>query len=400
MSPLLHTVNRTDTILSPVSLVAMPAGRDPLGRAEVEAMADWIDEGALDEDGRPPFPEPRPLGKVYFTSQAVDLVGVLDLQTNLIMRYVSVGNPLPFTTPPRAPHNVQVDDQGRFYYTTLIAGNTLKKHDAVTHRQLGETQVGTSPAHVVITPDGATAYVTNFDQTVGRVMVLETAGMTVRNVITSPPLMRATHGARLSHDGRYLYVGSNGTDLLHVIDTRTDSVVAHVPVAPGVPPVGSFVHRPYQVAVRPDDRFIYTTLNGSGLLSVIRRDGDAFTLDTVVQVGSNPLQCEVSRDARWLYVCNRGSGSVSVIDAQTNRLSTTIADVGRQPHGVDMTDDSRLAYVTCENVSGGEPPHHPVVGSSAPAFIAVIDLAAHRVLRRIEVGGFAAGVSITPGRGN
>lgn len=400
MSPLLHTINRADTLLSPVSSVAMPAGRTALRREQVDAFAGWIDAGATDAAGNPPFPEPRPLGKVFFTSQAVDLVGVLDLETNLVIRYVTVGNRLPFSAPPQAPHNVQVDDQGRYYYATLIAGNTLKKFDAATHRLLGQTGVGTSPAHVVVTPDGAKAYVTNFDQSVGRVYVVETAGMTVRKVITAPPLMRATHGARLSQDGRYLYVGSNGTDLLHVIDTAADSVVAHVPVAPGVPPIGSFVHKPYQVAVRSDDRFIYTTLNGSGLVSVIRRDGDAFRLDTAVRVGASPLQCEASRDGRWLYVCNRGSGSVSVIDAQTNLPFTTIADVGRQPHGVDITDDSRLAYVTCENISAGEPPHHPVAGSRAPAFVAVISLGTHQVVRRIEVGGFAAGVSITPGRGN
>jgi hypothetical protein len=56
-------------------------------------------------------------------------------------------------------------------------------------------------------------------------------------------------------------------------------------------------------------------------------------------------------------------------------------------------------YVTCENVRG-EPPHHPVYGSVAPGFLVLIDVASQAVIKRIEVGGFAAGVSVYPGKGN
>lgn len=400
MSHLVQTVNQTDTTLSPISSVSMPASRDPLSSDEIQTIVQWINDGARDDDGRIPFPEPRPLGKVFFTSQNVDLVGVIDLQSNLIMRYVSVGNPLPMNTPPQSPHNVQVDDQGEYYYVTLIRGNLLRKYDAKTQVLLGEVGVGTSPAHVVITQDGSKAYVTNFDQTIGRVYVVNTATMTVMRVISVPGLMRATHGARLSHDGRFFYTSNNGTDLLTVVATSNDSIVAHIPLAPDVPPFGSFVYKPYQIAVRGDDRFIYVTCSGTNQVSVIERNGDVFSFDTLVSVGQRPLQCEVTPDQRFLYVCDQQSGSVSVIDAQTNRLHTTITDVGRQPHGIDITEDSRLAYVTLENLQSPDPPHHPITGSTAPAFVAVIDIGTNSVIKRIEVGGFAAGLSITPGKGN
>jgi len=399
MSHLLQAINQYDTTLSPISSVAMPAGRDPLPESDVRKIASWIEQGARDDDGRLPFPEPRPLGKVLFTSQSVDLVGVLDLQTNLIMRYVTVGNPLPFSAPPQAPHNVQIDDQGKYYYVTLISANVLKKFDAVSNVSLGQVNVGTSPAHVVVTADGATAYVTNFDPA-GRVYAVQTETMQVRKVITAPPLMKSTHGARLSHDGKYLYIGSNGNDLLHVILTTNDSVVAHIPVAADVPPIGSFSHKPYQIAVRSDDRFIYVTLNGTNQVSVIERSGETFTLLKTLDVGIRPLQCEVTRDQRFLYVCNQGSGSVTVIDAQAHTVLTTISDVGPQPHGIDITEDSRLVYVTCENRSAPIPPHHPLIGSKDPGFVAVIDVGTQSVIKRVEVGGFAAGVSVTPGEGN
>jgi YVTN family beta-propeller protein len=400
MSHLLQTINRTDTMLSPISGMMMPASRNPLPRRDVQAIARWIADGARDDNGNLPFPEPRPFGKVFFTSQSVDLVGVLDLETGLIMRYVTAGNPLPFTQPPQAPHNVQIDDQGAYYYVTLITGNKLKKYNAATHELVGEAAVGTFPAHVVVTHDGSKAYVTNFDPNFGRIYSLNTATMTVSAVISAGSFMGRTHGARLSQDGEYLYVGSNGTDLVHIISTSNDSVVAHVSVGGGVP-LPQSVYRPYQIAVRNDDRFIYVTCNGRGLVSVIERmPDDSFHWRDTIAVGERPLQCEVTRDGRYLYVCNQGSGSVSVIDAQTNQPLTTIPDVGKQPHGIDITDDSRTVYVTCENVLSGDPPHHPVTGSKAPGYIALIDVGTNQVFRRIEVGGFAAGVSIYPGRGN
>ncbi|MEK7249699.1 MAG: hypothetical protein AAB209_04670, partial [Bacteroidota bacterium] len=185
MSHLVQSINPTDTTLSPVSSVQMPAGRDPLPQGDIQTIVRWIRNGARNDNGELPFGEPRVAGKIFFSSQAVDLVGVIDRSTNLIMRYVTVGYQLPLNQPPESPHNVQVDDQGRYYYVTLIRSNKLKKYDAVPNQLLGEAVVGSSPAHAVVTADGSKAYVTNFAQTVGRVYAVNTATMTVTKIITA-----------------------------------------------------------------------------------------------------------------------------------------------------------------------------------------------------------------------
>jgi len=405
MSHLLQTINWSDTTLSPVSSLRMPASRDQIPRSDIQTISTWIDNGARNDAGAVAFPEPRPSGKVFFTSQAVDLVGVLDIQTGLVMRYIGVGNTLPFNQPPQAPHNVQIDDQGLYYYVTMISANKLKKYNAATNEFLGEVAVGQSPAHVVLTADGGKAYVTNFFRTLGQVFVVNTATMAVDRIITHP-LMDATHGARISHDGQYLYIGSNGSDILSIIRTSNDSIVANLHVSNGLPSPGSFLYKPYQIAVRNDDQFIYISCNGSvmpdgrGVVSIFRRDGDVFSFVRQVPAGIAPLQLEATRDQRFVFVCNRGSGSVSVISADSNVAYTTIANVGKQPHGIDISEDSGTVYVTCENIIASEPPHHPISGSTVPGFLVAISTNTMSVIRRIEVGGFAAGVSVTPGRGN
>jgi YVTN family beta-propeller protein len=402
MSHLVQSINPSDTTLSPVSSVQMPAGRNTLPQSDIQTIVNWIRNGARNDEGELPFAQVSTAGKVFFSSQSVDLVGVIDRSTNLITRYISVGFPLPLTTPPEAPHNVQIDDQGRYYYVTLIRSAKLKKYNAATNQLLGEVVVGTSTAHVVLSLDGSKAYVTNFDQSAGRVYVVNTGTMTISKIISSTTFMKGTHGARLSHDGKYLYIGSNGLDLINIINTDRDSLAASVGVSPLVPPFGSFRYKPYQIAVRSDDRFIYATLQGTGQVAVIERDtaANTFTWRDSILVGTTPLQCEVTRDRRFLYVCNRGSNNVSVIDAQTNRFLTNIASVGQQPHGIDISDDSRTAYITCENVQAAEPPHHAVSGSTVPGFLTVIDVGTQSVIKRIEIGGFGAGVSVYPGKGN
>ncbi|MBI4535073.1 MAG: beta-propeller fold lactonase family protein [Ignavibacteriae bacterium] len=408
MSHLIQTINWTDTTLSPLSSVTMPASRDPLVQKDIETIVRWVRNGARNDRGEIPFPEPRPAGKVFFSSQSVDLVGIIDVHTGLIMRYVGVGNALPFTQPPQAPHNVQIDDQGKYYYVTMITTGRLKKYDASTNELLGEVSAGVNPAHAVLTADGSKAYVTNFNNSVGQVYKISTSTMTVDRVIVVPGLlMLGTHGARLSHDGKYLYVGANSSDNVSIFDTSNDSLVAQVRVVNDGRLVSSD-YRPYQIAVRSDDRFIYVTLNGNspaiggqGFVSVLERTGNSFALIDTITVGRLPLQCEVTPDQRFLYVCNQGSGSVTVIDAQTNTYSRTIENVGTQPHGIDINHDSRTVYVTLENrIQSGEPPHHPLVGSTMPGFLAVIDVGTQQVVKRIEVGGFAAGVSVYPGKGN
>ena len=67
MSHLVQCINQTDTNISPISSMRMPASRDLLHPQDIQTIVRWIGDGAPNDEGSLPFPEPRPLGKLFFT---------------------------------------------------------------------------------------------------------------------------------------------------------------------------------------------------------------------------------------------------------------------------------------------------------------------------------------------
>nr|WP_231979445.1 YncE family protein [Tessaracoccus coleopterorum] len=122
-------------------------------------------------------------------------------------------------------------------------------------RTAGTAPTGTSPAHVIVTPDGETVYVTNAgDDTMS---VYEADSLELRATID---LSAGPHGLRASPDGSTVVVANTTAGAIDVVDTATNAVAASIPVGDSPP----------QVAVSADGRYVYVTLIGSS--SVVKVD--------------------------------------------------------------------------------------------------------------------------------
>lgn len=398
-SHLIFHVN-SDTTLAPSATPRMPP-LIPLDLEEVRFLIRWVNEGARNDDGDVPFSNPRS-GKVYVTSQADDEVNVIDIESNLMMRMVTVGSQDNRTTPPEAPHNIAIDPQREYYYVNLITGNEIWKYRVQNDSFVAKLNLGSlrSPAQVVMTPDGRKAYVSNFDPsgTHRGVQVFNTQTMTVTKEITDTRII-ACHGVQLTHDGRYLWTANQLSDNMAVIDVANDSVIAIVKVDPSVPdiPSGPNQFGPYQLVFSPDDRYAYVTCTKSDQVRVV--DTQTRQLVKTISVGANPLILDSTPDGRFVYVANRGRGgspstSVSVIRTSDNTELLKIQGVGVEPHGVAVSRDGKYVYVSCENISNPDPPHHPVAGLKTPGYLLVVEVASNQIVKRIEIGAFGAGVAV------
>ncbi len=378
----------TDTTLSPVAPPQMPIGRNPLSREEVMTIYEWIQNGAPNREGKIPFQES--FQKIYVTNQAADLVAVIDKRSGLLMRYVDVSaeggisqNPL------QSPHYVTVSNDKRFWYVSLIAKGEVWKFDAQADTLIAKASVGSSPAHIVCSPDDSTLYVSNFSASVNRITMIDANTMTVKRV--SPPINAAPHGLALSRDGRRLYATAYESDRVFELDLETFATRQFPLRRAGEPSMRNY--RPYQVMLSPDERRLFVTCNGDATFDGDLRVIDLETLDIrAIPVGKYPILMDYTPDKTRLYVANRNSNSVSVVNVQSEVVVATIENVGIQPHGLAISSDG-FGYVSNESLIGFVG-HHPTDGGLRAGTSSIIDTRTNQVIKVVEMLSFPAGVAI------
>lgn len=191
-------------------------------------------------------------------------------------------------------------------------------------------QMERSPGFVAVSPDGKHAYIANRDAQV--VTVLDTAANQV--IATIPIATGPPQFLNFAPDGRRLYVtlyNDQGTiHAIDVLDTASNTVVATIPQTP----------RPYVPAVAPDGKRLYVPNHDIGSVSVI--DTATNAVISQIPVAPNPHSVAFSLDGRRAYTANHESNLVSVIDTATLAVLATIP-VGTSPHSIAVNPRRPLA---------------------------------------------------------
>ncbi|HLB12468.1 MAG TPA: beta-propeller fold lactonase family protein, partial [Dehalococcoidia bacterium] len=134
--------------------------------------------------------------------------------------------------------------------------------------------VGKDPRYVVVSPDGNTAFVTNYGE--GTVSVVD-------------------------------------------LPALADAISKNIPYAADIVKAGE---TPVGIDITPDGRFLYVTNFAPGTVSVIDREKMAVV--STIRVGSNPWGVTISPDGSHVYIANAGSNSISIIDITRRPVVETI----------------------------------------------------------------------------
>jgi YVTN family beta-propeller protein len=290
----------------------------------------------------------------------------------------------------RGPHNVQISPDGRLAWVTNNGeakkaegaehrGMSGREHEAMTEvgevwaidtatdRVMAKVPVGRHPAHVVLTPDGRFAYVTNGGE--NSVSVVDTDK---HRVVTTIPVGAYPHGIRISPDGKEAYVANLKDGTVSVIDTEGRREAVRIPVGKG----------PAQVGFTADGRLAFVSLSQEDKIAVI--DPAARKVLKKITVGTVPIQLHATPNGRLVLVANQGSKkspgtTVSVVDVDRLQVVKTL-ETGPGAHGVVIDGQGRHAYITNTYANS----------------ISVIDLDGLRVMATVPVGKGPNGISITP----
>jgi len=200
----------------------------------------------------------------------------------------------------------------------LLGGPALTAAQTATQEKLPGR---TDKLLIVLSPKDATAKV--FLANADRLDLLRTI-----------PTGKGPQDVCIAPDGNTAYVANGLDDSITVIDLE------HLKAAGTLAPAK--LKSPTSVAITPDGKKLYVGARGSNLLLVLSPAGQVLKEIAL----TDPATVAIAPAARRAYVASNSTQSVLVVDTVTDEIVATIK-TGRQPRGIAFTPDGKTVVITC-----------------------------------------------------
>jgi YVTN family beta-propeller protein len=317
------------------------------------------------------------------------LVSVIDVETNLVIRYVKVGHdPIAI----ELPHAIKTSKDGKYWYVCFNAGSYFQKFDAQTDSLISETFIGTGNWNVIgISPDDNTAYISDLASN-GKLAVVNLQTMQIQTTIGGSGLLTSPHGIALTKTGDTIYVSAQyGNMIYRVIPSipQIDKISIEKGKAPVTTPQ---LKDPHEIVMSPDFSKYFITCEASN--EVVVMDAKTDTILKTIPVGIYPKAMAYSKNRNWLFVtCQEDNsilyptlkvkGTVYVIDMNTLNVVKILDEKFYQPHGIAIDDRANKLFVVSRNAApNGPAPHHASGCDGRNGFFHTIDLSTWKVIKR------------------
>ena len=344
----------------------------------------------------------------FVASEAVDQIAVVRFGPSGIRidRTATVGM-MPADVD--GPHGIAVSPDGKYYYVSTAHGTPyglLWKYTVANDSLVGRVMLGNFPATLQITPDGAFAYVVNFNL-YGEMVPSSVSIVSTEDMLEVARVMTCTmpHGSRINAQGTKQYSACMMDDMAVEIDTRTFGVARHFVVSKGkehgtqgAPARGTASLASHDMAghgmepPKPGDvscspTWAQPSADGTRLFVACNKSSDIVEIDVAswrllrrIPAGEGVYNLAVTHDGKLLVATNKRGKSASVIDLASGTELARIPTTRRVVHGAAVSSDDRYAFISQEGV-GAE-----------PGAVDVIDLHALRKVATIDVGQQAGGI--------
>ena len=289
---------------------------------------------------------------------------------------------------------------------------TLVFVDPVSGKIRATLATGSAPHEVEVSDDGKLAFVSNYGaQEAGHSLTI--VDVPARKELKRLELgdLRRPHG--LSFSGGRLYFTAEDAKKVASVDPASLSVTWTFETSQD---------RTHMVVATRDGTRLFTSNMGSNSISVIERGAAGTWSQKLVPVGDGPEGLDLAPDGSVLWVAHSRDGGMSVIDAASGKVLQTFDVKTKRSNRVKFTRDGKLALVS--DLAAGElvvidaasrterarlklgrsptgilvPPtgNEAFIAVSGENHIAVVDLATHKVTRRINPGNDPDGMAWVP----
>jgi YVTN family beta-propeller protein len=218
--------------------------------------------------------------------------------------------------------------------------------DPATQKVLVKLPTGLGPHEVAVSPDGRTAYVSNF----GRYSVYpagdtehDKAGNTITVIDLVDRKVKATfdlgthtgpHGMIVSHDGKLVWATSETPQAVLELDSSTGKIL-HVWDTNQV--------RSHMIVATPNEMKFYVTNTVSGSVSVVDRSSGEVK---VVATGPGTEGIAISPDGKEVWAASRLDDKIEIISTATDSIVASFPSGGKGPKRMDFTPDGTQVWVT------------------------------------------------------
>lgn len=373
-SSLCYFIN-TDSNLGPVLLPRMPVNQAPLSVSEYTAIKNWIESGAPDKAGNIPFSnQSTTRQKYYLSQQGCDMIAVIDAATQLIMRYIPVGNQANI----EVPHCVRFDPQGNYAYVSFTQSPYLQKIDAQHDKLLNELYLGTGSWNLLhVSEDGKQGLVSDYSNINGKVVMVDLEKMTLLGSFED---LASPHGLASNPTFDTFWVTAQYGNTIYRITKKGN--IKKISIDAHEPNYNANTLDPHEIIFSPDRSKYFVSCQASNEVRVL--DAHSNALLKVIPVGTFPQEFAISLKQPYLFLTCQNElstlfpsfvGSVYVINYNTLELVKKIEGPFYELHGISVDDENANVLVASRNIaSSGPPPHHTSVCGGRNGYYSFIDL--------------------------
>lgn len=250
--------------------------------------------------------------------------------------------------------------------------HTLAIVDATSLQVLGKAASGPDPHEVVGSADGRLAYISNYTAGNGFANSLSVVDLTARRAL--PPIdlgsMSRPHGLVLA--GGKIYFTAEGSRAIGRYDPATRKVDWTLSTGQD----GT-----HMIVASSDVTRLFTSNLGSASVCIIEREASQHPWTvTVAPVGRGAEGFDLSPDGKELWVANAQDGTVSIVDTAAKQVTLTVNVPFRRANRLKFTPDGARVLISD-------------LGASQ---MFVLDAASHAIVKRVDLGGGAAGIQMAP----
>ncbi len=239
----------------------------------------------------------------------------------------------------------------------------------------GRVEAGEDPHEVVASDDGKFAYISNygaFGATPGHTLSVVDLNSQKRLPSIDLGALLAPHGLEFV-DGK-VYFTAEGSKAIGRYDPASQKIDWVL---------GMGQNRTHMLVVGKDLNRIFTSNVNSDSIGVVERskNGDVSGwTETYIPVGKGPEGFDVSPDGKELWAANSHDGTVSIIDVASKKVTQTFDVHTKFANRLKFTPDGKMVLIS--DLGTGD--------------LVVLDAAARKEIKRLNLGHGAAGILIVP----